>query len=147
MDGVRIEVRGFKELADNLNTISKEMGKKAIRRALNKAAKYLQEKIKEKTPEITGNLKEGIEVGAIEDRGAFTGSVVFSHKRKAFHAHLVEFGHRKFIHGKDTGERVPPHPYFRPAVDENEAAVAKIVEDEMRAALDRAVKKLKVTRR
>lgn len=45
---------------------------------------------------------------------------------RAPHAHLVEFGHVKFLWGRPTGERVPPHPYLRPALEKGiRFAVAK----------------------
>ena len=31
------------------------------------------------------------------------------------HAHLLEYGHVKWIHGKNTGEHVPASPFIRPA--------------------------------
>lgn len=33
------------------------------------------------------------------------------------HAHLVEFGHAKVLWGRQTNEKVPPHPFLRPALD------------------------------
>jgi len=33
------------------------------------------------------------------------------------HAHLVEFGHVKVLWGRRTNEKVPPHPFMRPALD------------------------------
>ena len=36
---------------------------------------------------------------------------------KAPHAHLVEFGHVKFLWGRPTAERVPPHPFLRRALE------------------------------
>ena len=31
------------------------------------------------------------------------------------HAHLLEYGHVKWLHGKNTGEHVPAAPFIRPA--------------------------------
>ena len=31
------------------------------------------------------------------------------------HAHLLEYGHAKWLWGKDTGEHVPASPFIRPA--------------------------------
>jgi len=36
---------------------------------------------------------------------------------RAPHAHLVEYGHVKILLGLPTGERVPPHPFLRPALE------------------------------
>ena len=42
------------------------------------------------------------------------GYIVFN---RAPHAHLVEFGHVKFLFGHPTGERVPAHPFMRHALE------------------------------
>lgn len=48
---------------------------------------------------------------------------------RAPHAHLVEYGHVKFLWGKPTGERVRPHPFLRPALEKGiKYAVAKFRE-------------------
>ena len=45
---------------------------------------------------------------------------------RAPHAHLVEYGHVKVLWGRQTGERVPPHPFLRPALEKGiRFAVAK----------------------
>jgi hypothetical protein len=46
------------------------------------------------------------------------------------HARLVEYGQRIVTHdGKDTGKRVPPHPFFRPALDARRSEVrARVTE-------------------
>lgn len=36
---------------------------------------------------------------------------------RAPHAHLVEFGHAKWLWGRPTSGRVPPKPYLRPALE------------------------------
>ena len=36
---------------------------------------------------------------------------------RAPHAHLVEYGHVKILWGRPTAERVPPHPFLRPALE------------------------------
>lgn len=41
------------------------------------------------------------------------GYIVFNN---APHAHLIEYGHVKFLFGKITGERVPAHPFMRKAL-------------------------------
>lgn len=33
------------------------------------------------------------------------------------HAHLVEYGHVKFVNGLPTGERVPAHPFMRKSLE------------------------------
>jgi hypothetical protein len=48
---------------------------------------------------------------------------------RAPHAHLVEYGHVKFLWGRPTGERVAPRPFLRPALEKGiRYAVAKFKE-------------------
>ena len=58
-----------------------------------------------------GNLRKKIQLkkSKFEDGGYIV-------QARAPHAHLVEFGHVMYIHGKSTGKRVPPHPFLRPAL-------------------------------
>ena len=60
----------------------------------------------------TGKLRKTIKLkkSKFEDGGYIV-------QARAPHAHLVEFGHVKFLWGKPTSERVPPHPFLRPALE------------------------------
>lgn len=60
----------------------------------------------------SGDLRKSIKMrkSSFEDGGF----IVYTKDPKA---HLVEFGHVMFIHGKPTGERVPAHSFLRSAVE------------------------------
>lgn len=60
----------------------------------------------------TGKLRKKIRLkkSKFEDGGWIV-------QAKAPHAHLVEFGHVKFLWGRPTGERVPPYPFLRKALE------------------------------
>jgi len=49
--------------------------------------------------------------------------------------HLVEYGHRLVAYGRDTGRRVQPKPFMRPAADETkgeqEAAMLTVLKAEL----------------
>ena len=49
--------------------------------------------------------------------------------------HLVEYGHRHIAWGHDTGRRIPPKPFLRPAADgtkgEQEAAMLGVLKAEL----------------
>jgi len=76
----------------------------------------------------TGNLRKSIGMRKSKfERGGYivkaTGRNRISGATRArgFHAHLVEFGHVKVLWGRRTGERVPPHPFMRPALERGRA--------------------------
>ena len=52
--------------------------------------------------------------------------------------HLVEYGHRHIAWGRDTGRRIPPKPFLRPAADETkgeqEAAMLRVLKAELEKA-------------
>ena len=62
---------------------------------------------------------------------------------RAFHAHLVEFGTAPHIvGGKFAGARHPgtaPQPFARPAWDANKDAALRIVAEELRVQIDKAI--------
>lgn len=66
----------------------------------------------------TGNLRKSIRKKKSKFKnGGFIVSASGHGGDKGYHAALVEFGHVKFLWGKPTGERVPPHPFMRPALE------------------------------
>ena len=103
-----------------------------IDKFLNKVALYIAKDARNTSAFIdrTGNLRKSIrkKKSKFEDGGYI---VVASGKNttdsKGWHAHLIEFGHRKFIHGKDTGEFVPPNPFMRPAVQKGGRYAAALI--------------------
>lgn len=60
----------------------------------------------------TGKLRKSIKLkkSKFEDGGWIVVA-------RAPHAHLVEFGHVKFLWGRPTSGRVPPKPFLRPALE------------------------------
>jgi len=60
-----------------------------------------------------GKLRKSI--GMRKSKFEDGGYIVFAKDPKA---HLVEYGHVKFIAGKPTGERVPAHSFLRKALEE-----------------------------
>jgi hypothetical protein len=52
--------------------------------------------------------------------------------------HLIEFGHREILYGRDTGRRVPPKPFLRPAADETRGDQDVAMLNVLRAELAKA---------
>lgn len=77
----------------------------------------------------TGNLRKSIGMrkskfpkGGWIVKAAGRNKINGSTRARGFHAHLVEFGHRMVTSsGRDTGKRVPPHPFMRPALEKGKA--------------------------
>lgn len=95
----------------------------AIDQNLEATAQFVEQEAKTTAAfkDKTGLLRKRIKLrkSKFEDGGYIV-------QARAPHAHLVEFGHVKFLWGRPTGERVPPHPYLRPALEKGiRFAVAK----------------------
>lgn len=68
----------------------------------------------------TGNLRRSIKLkkSKFPDGGYIVSARGKNKGRGAgYHAHLVEFGHLIVVNGRQTGERVPPHPFMRQSVE------------------------------
>lgn len=94
-----------------------------------------------RNPEIvrrkTGNLEKGLTISPGKSSSIARAFV----RNKSRHAHLIEYGHDiwhggrvwsngKFDHTKSNAVnrgRVPPHPFFRPALEATRVAVRKAI--------------------
>jgi len=125
------------------NTLRESTFKPAMKEAtalIRKAVKAAAPKGTAPIPkEHRGDLKKGV-TSKIIDKNRDRISGIIYHKAPAHHAHLVEYGHRMFIHGKDTGKMVPPHPYMRPAFEAHKAAAFVLIINKMRAQINATIK-------
>jgi HK97 gp10 family phage protein len=140
--GARVEFKlNLKDQAKLLaayKRVGEVAGQKALRRIADDAVDPMLAAVRANTPVgETGNLrrhnKEQLWSG-------FRSRVVWEVANTANHAHLVEFGHRQVAGGRlEKGGKiigsVPPHPFFRPAVD----ATKNIVQDRAAKGVGRFV--------
>lgn len=86
----------------------------AIDQNLEATAQFVEQeaKVSAAFQDKTGKLRKSIKLKKSKfDDGGWI--VVAS----APHAHLVEFGHVKWLWGRPTSGRVPPKPFLRPALE------------------------------
>jgi len=115
-----IYLKGLDTLERKCNQIMKEVSKEKTKLLL-KEARVVRDRIKSKAPKgPTGNLKKAVYAKAYAETTS-SPAVAFAgiRPKKAPHAHLVEYGH-------GGPHPAPPHPFFRPALDE---VMPKIKED------------------
>lgn len=86
----------------------------AIDKNLEATAQFVEQeaKVSAAFQDKTGKLRKSIKLkqSKFEDGGWIVVA-------RAPHAHLVEFGHVKWLWGKPTSGRVPPKPFLRPALE------------------------------
>lgn len=149
-------------LARKLNEFDRRASRKAIRKGVNEATKFVAADAKANVPKRTGLLKKSIGrqvrsyrggtvvSGIVGPRSGFATTLKNGKKvNPAKYAHLVEFGRRavkvkkaliladrfaKQVFGEEVGA-VAPQPFLRPAWDKNEARAV----DELAKALNEAI--------
>lgn len=120
------EIDGLDELTDNLKLIQSNYPKEVKKFMQNEGTKLKNrtlKKAKKSVKKKTGNFFEGIKRGKYYKYNA-TGadSIRVYAGRPAFHAHLLEKGHRMVSHSREViGEYVKGHHIFEVSANEFEA--------------------------
>lgn len=158
-----VRVDGLRELEAKLRALGVEYGTKAafnpVRNALNKAARVVRDSAKQRVRKKTGTLADNIIVtskGRPDPNGMISSKVVVRSKAKAykdnarnrragkvggdyknygplFYARFLEFGTSK----------MKAYPFLRPAFDENKNRLPEMIKNELAAAIERSVAKLR----
>lgn len=122
-----IEVEGLEETLAALDAMSDDLARRVIQPSLVAASAPVVEAVAAHTPILTGDLIKHLKVTVKMDKQEKGGNAKISFPGMEGIASAVEFGHRAVGHEpdlKDTGIRVPAHPFVRPAFEESkEAAV------------------------
>jgi len=134
---VNTRIEGARELDKLLKRLPERVARNVLRRATTKAAKVIEEEIRQRTPVgPTGNLKASITQKGVRQPnkqnltrrvGAFKGG-----KFKGHHAHLIEFGTVK----------MSPRPFIRPAFDTKKAEALKVMGEELGKGVEKAAARL-----
>lgn len=168
--GVSVSVSGLKELDANLRLLSKATARNTLRRVLTKAGQPIADAAAALAPDdpstgapdlktsmlVTSRLKNEVgrsefaevkrsgggqaeAVQAMRDarrtaagEGSFA-EVYVGPSADIFYAHMQEFG---------TAHH-PPHPFLRPAFDQEGGKVLDIIMSELGGEIDKAVKRMK----
>jgi len=141
MSLVDIDVKGIKELTQNLAKLSGEVKLKGAEFATRAGAAVINKAAKENVPVKTGTLKRTLKIVKMSKKGDGTVRYYVTHVKKGkddpWYAHIVEFGGIKgsyrirpkrkkvlasggTIYGKDMMRRpAKAQPYMRKAFREN----------------------------
>jgi HK97 gp10 family phage protein len=154
-----IEVKGLRELNDQLEQLPVNIRDKAVQEALRNCTKIMVEAAKSKAPvgrkvagyhqgsRSPGQLRNAIVSRKAGNPNPWTVDqyVMVSKGRKAgaFYAHMIEFGHKIILITGRNRKRTEwgyysPHPFMRPAFEEN---VSRMIEV-FRSTLGKRVPKL-----
>ncbi len=124
-------IEGVAQLAAQLGKVGKSLGGSGLEATFLKQANVIASDAQRRAPLLTGALKKSIIARMLDKRGNNPRAAIAAvDRKKAPHAHLVEFGTSKMA----------AHPYFRPAVDANLSGAAKAVETDLRKSVEGAAK-------
>lgn len=126
---MEMKLEGFSELENALDDLSKSAGRGVLRRSLMKAAGPTAELARSRINDRTGNLSGSIKISSkLEKSQVGEHTALFRDDRSSVelflgpsyslgdggrHGHLVEFG----------TEHSVPHPFLRPAWDQDQQAL------------------------
>jgi HK97 gp10 family phage protein len=146
-DILSIEVEGLKEADMMLRAAGDAFAAQRIKEILMPVAQFIRDRaksiVKRSQTRDLDHIHLQDAIFAAPGKKNDPSVIVGVDRKKAPHAHLVEFGHvnwtggrRRKMTGHKGGKRVPPHPYMRPAGDSAKgrmintaaAAIRQIVE-------------------
>jgi HK97 gp10 family phage protein len=147
-DVLAIEIEGLKEADMMLRAAGDAFAAQRIKEILMPVAEFIRDRAKSLVKRTSNNdfshihLRDSIfaVIGKKNDPSV----VVGVDRKKAPHAHLVEFGHVNWIGGKrknqkghKAGKRVPAHPYMRPAGEAAKGRLINTAADAIRQIVER----------
>lgn len=139
---VEFEVKGLKELNDTILKMMKSVEPDKVEPVLKKGAALIASAVRRNTPvgpagknRKPGNLKKAVRVKLLKreryDQPA--PAIAAIDRKKAPHAHLVEYGH-------GGPQPAPPHPFFRPAVDATQGPALIQIEQKLGAMIEEGMR-------
>jgi len=136
---VRLRIKGGDELARRLEALGDKAGQ-IIEPAAMAGAEVIREAASENASKgtyATGKLARHI-VAKVEDVERMSATIAVGPDKEGYYAPWVEFGHA-LVRGKRKEKkvvgRVPPHPFLRPALDENRKQAREAVANEIKRRL------------
>lgn len=131
LSSLGFKLEGVKELEDALDRAEHRFDK-AVGIAASKGAAIVQKAAKANIHDVTGELRKHVKRRVWKRKPGFVGIVIgpafpgATAQQRSYYGAFVEEGH-KLEHGTS---KVPPHPWLRPASDDNksrvEAEMAKV---------------------
>jgi HK97 gp10 family phage protein len=145
--------KDFKKIQKSLEEVIQQVQRRGMKDALSKSAQIGLKEARARAPQDKGVLKKSLKKRArtYGKGGAFV--IVGPDRRTkvmhngknisgAYHAHLVEFGHKlvrggKLSKGGKVVGHVPPRPFMRPAFDTKKEEMKLKYATEVKAAIKR----------
>lgn len=146
---ISIQVSGDKELAEKLRALPPAVSREHLLAAVEPAAKLIKEAVKDNIHDqasrehpagtLRGTIEHKVTLKTKSRVAINVGPNAASGETTGYYGRFVEFGHAIVpswgkLKGVSVG-RVPPHPFMRPAFDENVERAIDIINDRLRRAI------------
>ena len=130
--GVVVRIDGGKELQRKLDKLAPVAARKVMRKGLREAGRPVLAAAKAKVPVLSGALRDSLVLRAVKSKKRDRLGVQVMTKEgmfrgETFYGAFVELGTSK----------APPHPYLRPALNENKDLCVAIVKNEVGKGIER----------
>jgi len=136
-------IEGLSNMRAQFEEFSDKVQRAVMRKALTQTGNIVKKAARAKVPVLTGALKKSITLKVSVKEEAQSYVTIFATKP---HAHLIEFGHAiKGTKGGPSFGFVAAHPFMRPAVDENHAAILEGFVGFINEQIQKQAAKAKVT--
>lgn len=150
-----IEIKGALELDRALKNLPDKIARNLLRAALRAGGKVILERARAGVPVESGALRDSLRVST-SLRGGVARASVKAGSKKAYYAHMVEFGtqrhwikprNRKSLFLAGLAREVVDHPgardkpFMRPAIEQGAGAATEAIADYIRKRLDKIAAK------
>lgn len=141
----KFKFEGLEEFQATIKKASEAVGPDRVEpialKVAKTVAKAVKSKIKVSKLPKKKHLKNAVVAKMLDRIGRNPASAIAAMDwKKGPHAYLVEYGHAMVSHSGEVVGQVPPHPYFRPAVDENAGRMLNEMENELGKLIEEAIK-------
>ena len=138
---ISVSVLGAAQLARKFAQLSDDVSGKALENAVVSGALLVQNDAKRRAPYRTGNLRRSIHVGGHTGKSELaesTGTDIGGNKSDQKYAEVLVGTNVDYARVAEYGRgKRQPHPYLRPAVDENKDAVAREIGEALKILLSK----------
>lgn len=151
MASFSIKLPDLGPLQRSLKGLPARLAKKVLRQAIRKGAKVIQQKANSLAPVDSGMTRKAIKVRAgkrSRKPRIWINTVVGEgdYKGDTFYAAFLEYGHLSGKRGSDGRKAVPARPFMRPAAEQSEAEVTRLVRAEIAAGVEREAAAMKAAK-
>lgn len=127
-----ITVTGTEDVINAVKALMGAMDPKNVAKVLLEGARVIRSEAKRRAPRLNGLLKSAFKAKiSKKNRKTSPSAWAAVDRKKAPHAHLVEFG----------TEHSAPHPYLRPAVEGTKDQVATVIKVGLARGVESVVRK------